>query len=145
MFANDIQTCFSAGNFGMARGPPLDIANTKTYVNDVGSQQTSKPAGAGRATSRGRGCDMAQHRNTRRSPRRATSHSVATAVRRESTHVRRGATRMTVSIGVAALAVVVPVAPVASASSSDVPAPDRTALVLGGTTVPTPDQAYIDA
>ena len=57
------------------------------------------------------------------------------------------ATRMTVSIGVAVLVVMATVvpAPVASASSSDVPPPDKTALILGGTTVPTPDNAYIDA
>jgi hypothetical protein len=65
-------------------------------------------------------------------------------------YVRRAAaqavaTRMTVSIGVAALVVVATVVPVASASASDPPPPDRTALVLGGTTVPTPDQAYLDA
>ena len=62
-------------------------------------------------------------------------------------NLRRTAARMTVSIGVAVLVVlatVVPV-PVASASSSDVPPSDRTALVLGGTTIPTPDQAYLDA
>ena len=43
------------------------------------------------------------------------------------------------------LVVVATVVPVASASSSDPPPPDRTALVLGGTTVPTPDQFYLDA
>ena len=61
-------------------------------------------------------------------------------------NLRRTAARMTVSIGVAVLVVlatVVPV-PVASASSSDVPPSDRTALVLGGTTVPKPDQFYLD-
>ena len=53
---------------------------------------------------------------------------------------------MSVSIGVAVLvmATVVPVS-TASASSSDVPPPDRTALVLGGTTIPTPNQSYLDA
>ncbi|WNG95281.1 PE-PPE domain-containing protein [Mycobacterium sp. ITM-2016-00318] len=65
---------------------------------------------------------------------------------------------MTVSIGVAAL-VVAATTPSASADAPPagspcpgnttdclyVPPPDRTALVLGGTTVPTPDQAYIDA
>jgi PE-PPE domain len=53
--------------------------------------------------------------------------------------------RRTVSIGVAVLVVTATVVPVASAASSDVPPPDKTALVLGGTTVPTPDQAYLDA
>ena len=78
-------------------------------------------------------------------------------------YVRRAAaqavaTRMTVSIGVAAL-VVAATTPTASADAPPagspcpgnttdclyVPPPDRTALVLGGTTVPTPDQAYLDA
>ena len=61
-------------------------------------------------------------------------------------NLRRTATRMSVSIGVAVLvmATVVPVS-TASASASDVPRPDRTALVLGGTTIPTPDKAYLDA
>ena len=62
-------------------------------------------------------------------------------------NLRRTAARMTVSIGVAVLVVLATVVPVptASASSSDVPPSDRTALVLGGTTVPTPDQFYLDA
>jgi hypothetical protein len=59
-------------------------------------------------------------------------------------NVRGTATRMTVSVGVAVLVVMATVVPVASASSSDVPLPDRTALILGGTTVPTPDDAYIE-
>ena len=66
------------------------------------------------------------------------------------------ATRMTVSIGVAAL-VVAATTPTASADAppagSPCPGnttdclhvPPKTALVLGGTTVPTPDQAYLDA
>ena len=56
------------------------------------------------------------------------------------------ATRMSVSIGVAVLvaATVMPL-PTALASDTPPPPPDRTALVLGGTTVPTPDSAYIDA
>jgi PE-PPE domain len=77
-------------------------------------------------------------------------------------YVRRAAaqavaTRMTVWIGVAAL-VVAATTPTASAdalpagspcpgNTTDclyVPSPDRTALVLGGTTVPTPDQFYLD-
>jgi PE-PPE domain len=58
---------------------------------------------------------------------------------------RRAATRMTVSIGVAVAAALLaaPVAPVSSASAMD-PPPDRTALILGGTTAPTPDDVYID-
>ena len=50
------------------------------------------------------------------------------------------------SIGVAVLvaATVMPL-PTALASDTPPPPPDRTALVLGGTTVPTPDSAYIDA
>jgi PE-PPE domain len=59
-------------------------------------------------------------------------------------NLRRTATRMTVPIGVAAL-MMATVVPVASASPSDVPSPDKTALVVGGTTIPTPDQAYLDA
>jgi hypothetical protein len=59
-------------------------------------------------------------------------------------NVRGTATRMTVSVGVAVLVVMATVVPVASASSSDLPLPDRTALILGGTTVPTPDDAYIE-
>ena len=68
------------------------------------------------------------------------------------------ATRMAVSVSVAAL-VVAATTPTASADAPPagspcpgnttdclyVPSPDRTALVLGGTTVPTPDQAYLDA
>ena len=67
-------------------------------------------------------------------------------IARRVRNLRRTATRMSVSIGVAVLvmATVVPVS-TASASSSDVPPPDKTALVLGGTTVPTPDQCYLDA
>ena len=41
------------------------------------------------------------------------------------------------------MATVVPVS-TASASSSDVPPPDKTALILGGTTIPTPDDFYVD-
>jgi hypothetical protein len=54
---------------------------------------------------------------------------------------------MSVSVGVAVLLVTATVVPVSTASASDTPPPppDRTALVLGGTTVPTPDSAYIDA
>ena len=54
------------------------------------------------------------------------------------------ATRMTVSIGVAVLVVMATVVPVASASSSDVPPPDKTALIVGGTTFPTPDDADVE-
>jgi len=56
------------------------------------------------------------------------------------------ATRMTVSIYVAVLVAMATVVPAsASASSLDVSSRDRTALIMGGTTVPTPDSAYIDA
>ena len=77
-------------------------------------------------------------------------------------YVRRAAaqavaTRMAVSIGVAAL-VVVATTPTASADAPPagspcpgnttdclyVPPPDKTALALGGSSVPTPDQRYID-
>ena len=57
---------------------------------------------------------------------------------------RRTAMRMTVSIGVAVLVVMAPVLPVASASSLDVPPPDRTALIIGPTTIPTPDRYMVD-
>ena len=51
---------------------------------------------------------------------------------------------MTVSIGVAVMVVMTSVVPVASASSSDVPPPDKTALIMGGTTIPTPNAADIE-
>jgi hypothetical protein len=59
---------------------------------------------------------------------------------------RRIATRMTVSIGVAVLVVIAPVVPVstASASSSDVPPPDKTALIMGGTSIPTWHDADVE-
>ena len=59
-------------------------------------------------------------------------------------NVRRAATRMTVSIGAAVLVVatVVPVS-TASASSSDVP-PDKTALIMGETGIPTPNDLYVE-
>jgi hypothetical protein len=61
-------------------------------------------------------------------------------------NIRHAATRMKVSVGVAVVvaATVMPL-PTALASDTPPPPPDRTALVLGGTTVPTPDSAYIDA
>jgi hypothetical protein len=55
------------------------------------------------------------------------------------------ATRMTVSIGVAVLVVMATVVPVASASSSDVPPPDKTALIMGATTIPTPDEFWVES
>ena len=60
---------------------------------------------------------------------------------------RRSATRMTVSIGAAVLVVMAPVAPVwtASASSTDVPPPDKTALIMGATTIPTPDEFWVQS
>src|SRR5262249_52024995 len=59
------------------------------------------------------------------------------------------ATRMTVSIGVAVLVVVAMVVPAPTVSLAASTAPcTRTdvtcALILGGTTVPTPDQNYLD-
>jgi hypothetical protein len=59
-------------------------------------------------------------------------------------NAKYAATRMTVSIGVAVLVVLATVVPTASASSSDVPPPDKTALIMGGTTVPTPDDYYVE-
>jgi len=47
---------------------------------------------------------------------------------------------MVLSVGSALLVVLATVGPVSTAAASD-----RTALVLGGTTVPTPDQNYLDA
>jgi hypothetical protein len=58
-------------------------------------------------------------------------------------NVRRAATRMTVSIGAAVLVVMATVAPVSSASSSDVP-PDKTALIMGETGIPTPNDFYVE-
>ena len=57
------------------------------------------------------------------------------------------ATRMTVSIGVAVLVVMATVVPVstASASSSDAPSPDKTALIMGATTIPTPDEFWVES
>ena len=63
-------------------------------------------------------------------------------------NVRRTATRMTVSIGVAALVVMATVVPVSTASDvrvGPVRADVTCALILGGTACPTPDDAYIDA
>jgi len=57
------------------------------------------------------------------------------------------ATRMAVSIGVAVLVVMATVVPVstASASSSDVPPPDKTALIMGTSSVPTPDDFWVES
>ncbi|WP_020104993.1 PE-PPE domain-containing protein [Nocardia sp. 348MFTsu5.1] len=55
---------------------------------------------------------------------------------------------MSVSIGVAVLVVmatVLPLSPASASASSDVSLPGKTALIMGGTTVPTPDAALIDA
>ena len=67
-------------------------------------------------------------------------------------YVRRAAaqavaTRMAVSIGVAVLVVMATVVPVstASASSSDVPPPDKTALIMGTSSVPTPDDFWVES
>ncbi len=61
--------------------------------------------------------------------------------------LRRTAARMSVSIGVAAL-VMTTVVPAASASAPIEPCPDThvtCALIMGFTSLPTPDDAYIDA
>jgi hypothetical protein len=63
-------------------------------------------------------------------------------------NVRHAATRMTVSIGVAALVVMATVVPVSTASASNPPCTDTDvtcALIMGFTSLPTPDDAYIDA
>ena len=62
-------------------------------------------------------------------------------------NVRRTATRMTVSIGAAALVVMATVvsAPVSPVSPDRRLSADSTALIMGGTGVPTPDDYYIDA
>ncbi len=60
---------------------------------------------------------------------------------------RRAATRMSVSIGVAVLVVMATIVrvPVSSASASDVPSPDKTALIMGPSFIPTPDDAYVQS
>jgi hypothetical protein len=60
---------------------------------------------------------------------------------------RRTATRMTVSIGVAVLVVIATVmlALVSTVSPAVKLSADSTALIMGGTSVPTPDNVYIDA
>ena len=60
-------------------------------------------------------------------------------------NVRRTATRMTVSIGVAVLVVMATVVPAPSASPCGSPlSADSTALILGGTSVPTSDDSYVE-
>jgi hypothetical protein len=59
-------------------------------------------------------------------------------------YLRHTAKAVTVSIGVAVLVVMATVMPVASASSSDVPPPDKTALIMGGTTIPTWNDADVE-
>jgi PE-PPE domain len=61
-------------------------------------------------------------------------------------NVRRTATRMTVSIGAAALVVTATVvsAPVSTVSPAVRLSADSTALIMGGTSAPTPDDAYIE-
>jgi hypothetical protein len=60
-------------------------------------------------------------------------------------NIRAIATRMTASIGAAALVGMAPVvsASSVSASASDVPPPDKTALLMGGTTIPTWNDADV--
>ena len=66
-------------------------------------------------------------------------------------NVRHTATRMSVSIGVAVLVVtatVVPVSPAVRLAASSPPCTDTDvtcALIMGFTSLPTPDDAYIDA
>ena len=65
-------------------------------------------------------------------------------------NAKYAATRMTVSIGVAVLVVmatVVPATGVGVGVRSDAPPPDghRPALIMGFTSLPTPDDFYIDA
>jgi hypothetical protein len=78
------------------------------------------------------------------SPRRGNS-SGAIPLAPQVSKFRRTATRMTVSIGVAVLVVMTSVLPVASASSSDVAPPDKTALIMGASTIPTPDEFWVDS
>jgi hypothetical protein len=61
-------------------------------------------------------------------------------------NVRRAATRMTVSIGVAAVVVMATVvsAPVSPVSPAVRLSADSTALIMGGTTIPTPDDFYVE-
>ena len=68
-------------------------------------------------------------------------------IARRVRNLRRTATRMSVSIGVAVLVVMATVVPVstASASSSDVPPPDKTALIMGASGIPTPDDFYVES
>ena len=70
----------------------------------------------------------------------------ALAFARQIRHFDHAATRMTVSIGAAVLVVMATVVPVstASASSSDVPPQDKTALIMGETGIPTPNDFYVE-
>ena len=70
--------------------------------------------------------------------------SGAIPIARRVRNSRRAATRVTVSIGVAVLVVLAPVAPVPTASASDVPPPDKTALIMGATSIPTPNDFYVE-
>ena len=54
------------------------------------------------------------------------------------------ATRLTVAIAAAVLVVTATVVPVASASTSDFPPPDKTALIMGGTAAPTPNDYWVE-
>ena len=61
-------------------------------------------------------------------------------------NAKYAATRMSVSIAVAVLVVMATVAPVSVSTMSPAVrlSADSTALILGGTTVPTPDNVYIE-
>ena len=56
----------------------------------------------------------------------------------------RTATRMSVSVGVAVLVMMATAMPVSTASTSDVSPPDKTALITGGTAIPTPDDYLLE-
>jgi hypothetical protein len=58
---------------------------------------------------------------------------------------RRTAVRIAVSMGAAALVVTATVVPVSTASSSEVPPPDKTALIMCGTTCPTGDDFWVES
>src|SRR6478735_2685859 len=66
------------------------------------------------------------------------------AVVRGVGNVGRAHMRAAVSIGVAVLVVSAPAMLAPTASASDAPPPDRTALVMGGTTIPTWHDADIE-
>ncbi|HYJ54001.1 MAG TPA: PE-PPE domain-containing protein [Mycobacterium sp.] len=76
-------------------------------------------------------------------------HVGALAVALGVGNVRRTATRITVSVGAAAVVMMATVVPASTASASglgsDESPPDKTALILCGTTCPTPDEFWIES